>query len=181
MVGSITFITGNQAKVEWLRRHITTPVDHQKLDIPEIQSLELKEVVKYKAEEAFRQLQLPLLVEDTSLRFTALGRLPGPLIKWFLDELGTEGLCKLLDSYDDRTAVAEVVYGLHTGQEVVLFGATVHGRIANSPRGANGFGWDNAFIPEGSEKTWGEMNQEEQNNTSLRETAIIKLNAFLDR
>ncbi len=181
MVGSITFITGNHAKVEWLRRHITTPVDHQKLDVPEIQSLDLEEVVRHKAEEAFRLLQMPLLVEDTSLRFNALGRLPGPLIKWFLEELGTEGLCKLLDSYDDRTAIAEVMYGLHTGKEVVLFGATIQGAIANSPRGTNGFGWDNAFIPQGSEKTWGEMNQEERDNTSLREKAITKLNDYMQR
>jgi non-canonical purine NTP pyrophosphatase (RdgB/HAM1 family) len=179
MVDSITFVTGNQAKVAWLQSYINTQVNHQKLDIPEIQSLDLKEVVKHKAEEAFRQLQTPLLVEDTSLRFNAMGKLPGPLIKWFLEELGTEGLCKMLNIYEDRTAVAEVMYGLHTGDEVVLFDATTNGTIANSPRGINGFGWDNVFIPEGSEKTWGEMNMEEQKNTSMRKMAIDKLNHFL--
>lgn len=181
MVESITFITGNQAKVEWLQRHIKTPVSHQKLDIPEIQSLELEEVVRNKAEEAFKQLQSPLLVEDTSLKFNTLGKLPGPLVKWFLEELGTDGICKLLNSYDDRNAVAEVMYGLHTGDEVVLFDSSMNGTIADSPRGTNGFGWDSTFIPEGSEKTWGEMSTEEQNNTSMRKGAIDKLNDYLNK
>jgi inosine/xanthosine triphosphate pyrophosphatase family protein len=43
------------------------------------------------------------------------------------------------------------------------------------------FGWDNAFIPQGSEKTWGEMNQEERDNTSLRAKAITKLNDYMQR
>jgi non-canonical purine NTP pyrophosphatase (RdgB/HAM1 family) len=180
MIDSLTFITGNLAKVDWLQRYINIPINHQKLDIAEIQSLDLEEVVKQKTSEAFKQLQIPLLVEDTALRFNATGKLPGPLIKWFLEELGTDGLCRLLDSYDDRTAVAEVMYGLHTGSEVVLFHATMNGTIADSPRGTNGFGWDNAFIPDGCAKTWGEMTIEEQNNTSLRKGAINKLNKYLN-
>lgn len=181
MVESLTFITGNPAKVEWLLRHITVPVHHEKLDLPEIQSLDLQEVVRYKAEEAYKRLNIPLLVEDTSLRFNAMGRLPGPLIKWFQEEIGTEGLCKMLNAYDDRKAIAEVMYGLHTGKEILLFEAKINGIISNIPKGENGIGWDKAFIPDGAEKTWGEMNLEEQDKTSLRKIAINKLNEYLNR
>src|SRR5688572_11256576 len=96
-ISSLTFITGNPAKAEQLRRHLEYPVEHQKLDLHEIQSLDLREIVEHKAKDAFRQVGKPVLVEDTSLIFHALGRLPGPLIRWFLEELGNPGLCKLLD------------------------------------------------------------------------------------
>lgn len=100
----LTFITGNPAKAEQLSGHLEFPVEHKKLDIPEVQSLDLKEIAEYKAREAYQQVQRPVLVEDTSLIFNALGNLPGPLIKWFLEELDNEGLCRLLDNYRDRSA-----------------------------------------------------------------------------
>lgn len=178
MIESITFITGNPAKVAWLERHIGIPINHQRTDVSEIQSLDLEEVVRAKAEEAYRELGKPLLVEDTSLVFQALGKLPGPFIKWFLEELTVEGLCRLLDG-KDRSAIAQVMYGLHTGKEIVVFDARMHGRIADNPRGENGFGWDKAFIPQGAVKTWGEMTDQEQNNTSMRKIAIEKLNRYL--
>lgn len=176
---SLTFITGNAAKAEQLSRHLEYPVEHQKLDLYEIQSLDLQEIVEHKAKDAFQKLGTPVLVEDTSLRFHALGKLPGPLIKWFLTELDNEGLCKLLNGYRYRSAVAEVCFGLYNGQDLQFFGGNMKGTIASSPRGERGFGWDPIFIPEGYEKTWGEMNEEEQKTSSMRRIALKKLEAFL--
>lgn len=126
-------------------------------------------------------IQTPVLVEDTSLVFTALGRLPGPLIKWFLTELDNVGLCKLLDSYPDRSAVAEVCFGLYDGKTLEIFEGSIKGTIAESPKGERGFGWDTIFIPEGHTKTWGEMSPEEQGETSMRRIALQKLEAFLKK
>lgn len=177
---NLTFITGNKAKAEQLAYHLHTPVNHHKLDLDEIQSLDLEEVVREKAERAFAILKTPVLVEDTSLTFPALGRLPGPLIKWFLKELDNEGLARLLDG-KDRTAIAEVMFGLHDGTACHLFSGSMQGRIAETPRGEHGFGWDPVFIPEGHDKTWGEMTLEEQKETSMRRIALTKLQTFLER
>lgn len=106
----IIFITGNPAKAKQLARHLEYPVEHKKIDIPEIQSLDLKEIAEHKAQEAYKQIQVPVLVEDTSLVFHALGKLPGPLIKWFLEELDNEGLCRLLDGCKDRSVQAKVCF-----------------------------------------------------------------------
>lgn len=76
----ITFITSHAKKAEEISWHLGHPVTHHKLDLPEIQSLDPHEVVRIKVEEAYRQLQCPVLVEDFSLRFEALGTLPGPRI-----------------------------------------------------------------------------------------------------
>lgn len=177
--GTITFITGNASKAEQLSRHLDHPVAHRKMDLAEIQSLDLKEIIKHKAKEAYQCVENIVLVEDTSLTFHALGRLPGPLIKWFLTELNNDGLCKILDSYSDRGALAEVCFGLYDGEELRIFDGQMEGVIASKPRGQQGFGWDSIFIPRGHQKTWGEMSREEQRGTSMRRIALKKLEAFL--
>ena len=53
------------------------------------------------------------------------------------------------------------------------------GTIAESPRGERGFGWDPIFIPGGKTKTWGEMDVEEQRETSMRRIALKKLEEYL--
>ena len=172
---NITFITGNAAKAEQLARHLEMPVQHKKIDLVEIQSLDLNEIVAQKVKEAYKIIQAPVLVEDVSLVFAALGRLPGPLIKWFLGELDNNGLCKLLDGTTDRSATAAVLYGLYDGKELKTYSGIAHGSIALEPRGERGFGFDPIFIPTGSSKTWGEMDIEEQTKTSMRRIALQKM------
>ncbi|OGZ57952.1 MAG: hypothetical protein A3F94_00140 [Candidatus Spechtbacteria bacterium RIFCSPLOWO2_12_FULL_38_22] len=180
-MSKITFITSHPQKAEQLGWHLDYQIDHKKLDLPEIQSLDLEEVVSHKAYEAFRQVGSPVLVEDMSLRFLALEGLPGPLFKWFLQELRVEGLCKLLDGYKDRTAVAEVSFALYDGKDLNLFGGSLDGKIASLPRGEAVFEMDSIFIPNGSQKTWAEMNKEEQIETSVRRIALKKLGDFLKK
>ncbi|HLJ65859.1 MAG TPA: non-canonical purine NTP pyrophosphatase [Chloroflexota bacterium] len=172
---SLTFITGSLDKVKLLDRYLGVPVRHRKLDLVEIQSLDLDTVVRAKAIEAYRQLGSPVLVEDTSLRFSALGRLPGPFVKWFLLELGTSGLCRLLDGYENRSALAEVQFAVYDGTAFRTFANAREGSITSSPRGEHGFGWDPIFIPRGEKRTWGEMTAEEQKATSLRRPALEQL------
>lgn len=87
MVQEITFITGNQDKADYLARYLGFPVEHLKLDLDEIQSLDLKEIVEHKVQQAYEKIRRPVLVEDVSLEFLALGRLPGPFIRFFLEKM----------------------------------------------------------------------------------------------
>lgn len=174
-----TFITGNQSKAKQLSRHLDIELDHKAAEVPEVQSLDLAEVVEHKSKAAFETVRGPVLVEDTSLVFNALGNLPGPLIKWFLQELDNDGLCHLLDGYPDRTATASVLFGYYDGEKLMTFSGQIKGTIAKQPKGEKGFGWDPIFIPEGHSKTWGEMSIEEQNDTSMRRIALKKLKEYL--
>lgn len=175
----LTFITSHAKKAEELSRYLGHPVTHHKLDLPEIQSLDPYEVVSIKAKEAYRQLKQPVFVEDFSLRFEALGHLPGPLIKWFLLELRPSGLCKMLDNYSTRKAVAQTSFALYDETGIHIFDGVIEGTIATELRGDNGYGTDNIFIPNGQHKTWGEMNEDEQAKYSLRRIGLDKLEAFL--
>jgi non-canonical purine NTP pyrophosphatase (RdgB/HAM1 family) len=178
---TFTFITGNQHKADYLVKWLEVSVDHHKLDLEEIQSLNLRAVAEHKVRQAYDILKRPVLVEDVGFTFEAMGRLPGPYIKWFLEELGDKGLCRLADGLDHRKAHVALVYALYDGQEVHFFESVVHGTIAPDPRGEYGFGWNAIFIPEGSEKTYAEMNDDEVRPFSMRAQAIEKLKEFLQQ
>src|SRR5436853_5299848 len=108
MKQTLTFITGNKNKVKWTQKYSPFPVEYKKLDLIEIQSLDGKKVVEHKIKEAYKIIKKPVLVEDTSLVFHSFKSLPGPFIKWFLQELGTNGLCDLI-TQKDRSATATVM------------------------------------------------------------------------
>lgn len=179
-MNKLTFITGNEMKAKQLSMHFQFPVEHTKLDLPEIQSLDLEEVVKDKAMRAYAIVGTPVLVEDVSFTLNALGSLPGPLIKWFLQSIKNDGICRLLDVYSDRTAIAEVCFGLCDGEQVYLFKGIRKGIVVDNPRGDVGFGFDPIFIPDGYTKTWAEMGEEEARESSMRRLALEKLSTLLN-
>lgn len=177
---NITFITGNAKKAEQLSYYLHHPVAHQKLDIPEIQSMDVEFVATEKAKAAYAILGTPVFVEDTALTFEALNGLPGPLIKWFLESLGNDGLVALLASTTNRNATATTCFALCDENGVQLFTVSCNGRVADTPRGITDFGWNPIFIPEGSDKTWAEMDIAEQSKTSMRRVALKKLQSYLE-
>ncbi len=156
------FITGNQGKADNLARHLGIALEHQKVELDEIQSVHLEEIVTHKVKQAYDIIGKPVLVEDVALGFAALGGLPGPFVKFFVDAPGgLENMCRMLDSFDDRSAVGECMYGYYDGGEVRLFHGQLDGTIAQHPRGDNGFGWDKIFEPAGYDgKTRAELNDQ---------------------
>lgn len=180
MNSKITFITGNQSKADYLVRYLGFPVKHQKLDLDEIQSLDLKEIVTHKAKQAFAKIHSPILVEDTSLEFVAFGRLPGPFIRYFIEDMGFDDICNLLNG-KDRSAIARSVFGYFNGQKLKLFEGSMRGQISTKPWGENGFGWDKIFIPEGYSITRAEMNEEDDRKTYLQIKPLEQIKQFLEK
>lgn len=159
------FITGNQSKADYISRQLGMVLEHRKVDLLEIQSTNLHEIVAHKLKQAFEVCQHPVLVEDVSLVFNALRVLPGPYIKWFVDHAGDEACCKMLDGFEDRSATIRCTFGYYDGKQMKFFDSELPGSIANEPKGNNGFGFDRFFINEGYEITRGEMSQEENEQT----------------
>lgn len=182
MPKKLTFITSHPDKAEQLSWHLDYPVTNCYLDIEEIQGdCDVRRIAGDKALKAYARLKEPVLVEDVSVAFHALGRLPGPFIKWFLQDLGNEGLCRLLDNYSNRKATIDVCFALCDGDGTKFFCSSTTGEIADNPKGGNAFGMNAIFIPEGYGRTWGEMPEEEQKRTSVRRIALQQLQTYLQR
>jgi inosine triphosphate pyrophosphatase len=159
------FITGNQSKADYLSRQLGVTLEHKKVEFDEIQSTNLHEITAHKLRQAYAACRQPVLVEDVSLVYTALGELPGPYIKWFIESAGDEACCRMLDGFSDRSATIYCTYGYYDGVNMAFFDSETHGTIAAEPRGINGFGFDRFFIHDGYDITRAEMTQEENERT----------------
>jgi len=180
-VTDVVFITGNEHKAKQLSQWLGIDIEHQKLDLDEIQSLDLGEVVEHKARQAYVTLKRPVLVEDVAMIFTAFKQLPGPFIKWFEKGSGLGVVCNMLDAFEDRSAEAHTMYGLYDGNTLHCFEGIMRGTIAPIPRGTGGFGFDSIFINEGQPLTRGEMDDETYSRTSYRQPALAELRKFLQK
>lgn len=106
--------------------------------------------------------------------------MPGPYIKWFLDKLGPSGLYKLLEGWEDKSAVAvcTIAYTAKPDEKVMLFKGEVEGEIV-PPRGPELFGWDPCFQPKGYDKTYAELGPEIKNKISHRSLAVRRFSDYI--
>ena len=108
------------------------------VDLPEIQEVNTEAIAKEKALLGAQLANGPCVVEDTSLQFRALGGMPGPYIKWFQQSLGSEGLYKILNAYEDKTATAvcTLAFCPYPHADPVLFTGTIVGKIVEPVEGS---------------------------------------------
>lgn len=171
------FITGNENKLKEARL-ILGDVESLEIDLPEIQSLNPKEVIEAKLREARKHHQGHLFCEDVSLSLDCFNGLPGTLIKWFLKSLGPEGIANITKQYNNSKATAKAFIGYYCNNKLHFFEGEVKGSIV-APRGDSMFGWDPIFQPDGHDKTFAEMTLEEKNKISHRRKALQKLKEHL--
>lgn len=177
---NLYFATTNLGKLDEARSILGVDIIPVKLDLNEIQEIDVIYVSKNKVVEAFNKTNQSIIVEDTGLSFDALNGLPGALIKWFLESLGNEGLIKILSTYKNKKAKVTTAVSYYDGKEVITCFGALEGSISDEPRGENGFGWDKIFIPNGYNKTFAEMTHDEKNNISMRSIAFKKLSEKLN-
>ncbi len=176
----ITFITGNQKKADYLQKYLGFPISHQKIDLDEIQSLDMKRIVEHKVRQAFEIAKRPVIVEDVSLEIESLGGLPGPFIRFFVEQVSEEKICGMI-SDSNRKAIGKCVFGYYDGETLELFEGEMAGTISETPDGENGYGWDRLFIPEGYEVTRACLNEEDDMKTYLKIKPFEKLKQFLEK
>jgi len=176
----ITFITGNQKKADYLAKYLGFPVKHVKLDLDEIQSLNLNAIVEHKVRQAYEKIQASVIVEDVSLEFEALGGLPGPFIRFFVERVPFETICAMVNG-KTRRAMARCVFGYYDGKHLKMFEGSLGGEVAGAPAGENGFGWDKIFIPDGYKVTRAQLSEENDIKTYLQIKPFVELKAFLQQ
>ncbi len=175
----ILFATGNPNKLSEAREILPVPVVQLDVDLPEIQSLDLQEILTAKLEAAYAACSRPVIVEDVSAELEALGGFPGPFIKFAEKSIGKGALFELLKGHGSKRAHIIAMVGLHDGSQTRFFSGQIDGTIT-SPRGEYGFGFDFVFIPDGYDKTMAELGPEIKNVISHRYLALKGLANFLE-
>lgn len=176
----MVFVTGNPDKLAEARRIWGAgeeagglAFEGVALDLPEIQSLDLLEVLRAKGEEAWQRLGQPLVVEETGFEIDAFGGFPGPLVKWMLEAMGAEGMAAAALATAEREgtaagAVARCMVLYRDGEREVVGEGVARGTLVLPGRGRGGFGWDPVFLPEGESRTYGELPGEEKDRIGHR-------------
>lgn len=177
---AIQFITGNNNKLKEFEAVLGVSLVQLKINLPEIQGIDAHEIVHHKLAVARAHSAGEYLVEDSSLYLDCLaGKLPGPLIKWFEESIGTEGLADMVHRYSNDGAEGRTLIGyVDAAGNEHFFEGVLRGHIV-PPRGDQDFGYGPVFQPEGHVKTFGEMTREEKREVSSRAQALKKLKAFL--
>jgi len=123
---------------------------------------------------------LPAVADDSGICVDALNGMPGVLSARWSGAHGSDQanldllLAQLADVPDGRRAAhfsCAAALVLPTGAEHVSQGA-VHGRLIREARGANGFGYDPIFVPDGAQLTTAEMTPEAKDKISHRGKAL---------
>ncbi|HEY4935586.1 MAG TPA: RdgB/HAM1 family non-canonical purine NTP pyrophosphatase [Puia sp.] len=187
----LIFASNNAHKLEELRTAIGSKVEIISLadagiqkEIPEPFDT-LKENARIKAQ-TIQQLSggENCFSEDTGLEVDSLGGEPGVHSARYAGEpvSPANNIRKLLralaDSPNRRARFITMICLILDGGEY-FFEGRCEGQILRSPSGDDGFGYDPVFLPDGSFKSFAEMNPEEKNIFSHRRKAGDLLIAFL--
>jgi XTP/dITP diphosphohydrolase len=131
-----------------------------------------------KATELATATGLWALADDSGLEVKALGNAPGVYSARYAGEPCNHAnnntkLLRELEGAADRSARFRCVAALSdpSGRAETVSGSCP-GRIIDALRGAQGFGYDPLFVPDGHERTFAEMGNEEKNRLSHRGRAM---------
>ncbi len=186
----IVAATGNKHKLEEFRKLL----DDQDAKIvgldsyPQAPEVEedgetFAENASLKALAANKYTDLPAFADDSGLCVEALDGAPGIHSSRYADT-DENRIAKLLDAIkdkDNRKAKFVCVIAIAINGEVIeTFTGEVHGVIADAPRGSNGFGYDPVFVPDGYDKTFGELDSEVKDSISHRAVAVQLAKEFVE-
>ena len=179
-MSTVVFVTGNAAKARYFSKLIGFDVDHESVDLDEIQPTDMKKITEDKARRAYDIIGKPVIVEDVGLFFKAWGDLPGPFIKFFVDqENGLEKVCRMLDGFSSRQARTIVMTTYYDGKIFTHFQGGADGEIAVQPKGTGGFGYDAIWCVNGyGGRTRAELTTEEDEASYIEARPIKQLHDF---
>jgi XTP/dITP diphosphohydrolase len=186
-VRALVLATHNEHKLREIRRLVDGAVAIEPLppgaEAPEETGDSYAENALIKARAAARALARPAIADDSGIEAEALGGAPGVRSARFAgpDAGDAENLAKLQAQARPGSRLRYVCVVAHVtpdGDERLFVGACT-GRMAPSPRGERGFGYDPIFVPDGERRTMAELSDDEKDAISHRGEAVRRLLEWL--
>jgi XTP/dITP diphosphohydrolase len=182
---TVYFITSNTGKYREAKQRLEPlgyTVVQKNLGYPEIQALSLEDVAVFGVEDVSRRWDKPFFLEDAGLFIDALKGFPGVYSADVYKTIGLQGIIKLLEGIEQRTATFRSVIGFKgESGKMRLFIGECTGTIADVEVGTYGFGYDPIFIPTRSTQTFAQMQTNEKNRLSHRGKSLEQFISFLQK
>ncbi|NOZ34680.1 MAG: non-canonical purine NTP diphosphatase [Chlorobi bacterium] len=186
----LVFATNNNHKLKEVKEILDNQFEILSLndincfeEIPETQNT-IAGNASEKAHFIFNKYKINCFADDTGLEIEALNGEPGVYSARYAGENCSyeDNVQKVLQKLKDQTnrnAKFRTVISLIINGKESLFEGIINGSITENKRGKDGFGYDPIFLPDGYNKTFAELPQEEKNKISHRGLATQKLINFL--
>lgn len=186
----LIFATNNQHKLEEIQQRVGESFVLKSLsdincndDIPETGNT-LEANALQKARYIYDKYGKNCFADDTGLEIEALSGAPGVYSARYAgsDRDADANMQKVLEELrnsDKRDACFRTVIALIIDGKECLFEGQVNGEILKEKNGADGFGYDPIFQPEGYDVSFAQMPLSEKNKISHRARAVAKLIKFL--
>lgn len=185
-MNKILIATNNQGKMREIKEILN---DYELLTLKDVKcEIEVEEDqgsfegnAKKKSKEISEIAKLPCISDDSGLCIDIFNGWPGVYTARFLGENSTakqrneailEKMKKLKDN--DRKAKVICVISYYNNGKYIVEKGVIEGKIAESSRGKNGFGFDDIFELEDG-RTLAELSKEEKNKISSRRIALEKI------
>lgn len=149
------------------------------IEIPET-GTNYRENALLKAEGIYKLTKTAVLSDDSGLSIDFLNGGPGLYSARFKSNLSqkekNQYIIDEMKDTDNRKAkfVCSICFIFENGEKIEVQGIC-NGKISRKIEGERGFGYDPIFIPDGYDKTFSDIGQEEKNKISHRALAIKEL------
>ena len=185
MKKDIVMASGNSGKIkeaqEILKEYKIIPMKELgiNIDVEEDKETFIENATK-KAETIAKELNDKMcLADDSGIEIEYLDGFPGVHTKRWLNGTDRERNLAILDklkgvSKEKRNIKFITAIALSDGNKTISVEASIDGYVAQTPRGENGFGFDEIFELEDG-RTLAELSNEEKNEISARRNALEKL------
>ncbi len=180
----IIFVTGNENKFSEASLILSSfgiEIKHSgKEKKIEIQSDNLRDIVRYSLSHIKPMKDRCFIVEDGGLFINTLAGFPGPYSAQAFNTIGLEGILKLIEDKKDRRACFRSVVGiLLPNGDIRIFKGEVNGTISRVIIGKYAFAYNPIFIPKGRKRTFAQMSMGKKSAISDRGLAFSKLGSYL--
>jgi len=192
MTDNLVFATNNQHKLREVREIIGNSFSILSLkdvgftgEVPETQD-SIEGNARQKARFVFEKTGRNCFADDTGLEIDSLDGRPGVFSARYAGESCSfaDNIVKILLEMKDagnRKARFHCVVCLIIDNQEHFFEGKIEGTILSEKRGAEGFGYDPIFLPEGETSTFAEMPAYLKNGISHRGRAVSRMLRFLGK
>lgn len=180
----IYLVTSNASKYQEIKKILLRYdiiVKRKNIDLPEIKSLDPKEVTIDKAKKAFKIIKQPVFVDDTGIFFSNYKKFPGAISRFVFSTLGYKGIFRLIDNNQKAYFQTYIAYLDGKLKQPKIFIGTCRGKLIRKVAGRKRkkMPYDNIFIPDGEKRTFAELGMVGKQKYDHRSKAIKKLASFL--
>lgn len=184
MTNEIYFATGNQSKFKEIKTYIEKNVPgiivkQFNADIPEIQTMDQREISINKALAAWEILKKPLIVDDAGIYFEKYHEFPGTMTKYIYEGIGFAGIKKLVNNGDKAFFRLYITY-IDGPESFKIFEGKAEG-VMQMPETFNGdpkLPYACMFIPNGSNKNYDQLRHTKEGEKYLYRIKALK--AFIN-